>query len=52
MFAKQMRKDVISGLMLLFFVLSLLSGPLFSQEKKLKPKFTSNQIPIALLSPQ
>ncbi|UCE21834.1 MAG: hypothetical protein JSV46_06370 [Candidatus Aminicenantes bacterium] len=36
MFAKQMRKDVISSLMLLFFVLSLLSGPLFSQEKKLR----------------
>lgn len=31
-----MRRAVVPSLMLLFFVLSLLSGPLFSQEKKLR----------------
>ncbi len=36
MFAKQIRRDVIPSLILIIFVLSFLSGTLFSQEKKLR----------------
>lgn len=36
MFVKQMRRVVVPSLVLIIFVLSVLSGPLFSQEKKLR----------------
>jgi len=36
MFAKQMRRAVVPSLVMIIFVLSVLSGPLFSQDKKLR----------------
>lgn len=36
MLAKQLRRAVVSSLVLIIFVLSVLSGPLFSQDKKLR----------------